>query len=139
LRRLRSWADPTKPRKARRRPRQLEHAEQVLVAKWLRAARIAFTAVPNAAMRSVIVASMLKAEGMSPGFPDVLIFDAPPARPEFIGAAIEMKRADGLGTATEEQEQWLIALAARGWATKVCHGAADALAWLAELGYRVPH
>jgi hypothetical protein len=137
-RRLRSWADPAKPRKQRARPRQLEHAEQVIVARWLRAARVTFTAVPNAALRSVIVAAMLKAEGMQAGFPDLLVFDAPPLRPEFIGAAIEMKRADGKGKATDEQQDWLIALAARGWATKVCHGAAAALGWLKELGYRVP-
>jgi hypothetical protein len=122
----------------RRRPRQFEHAEQVMLAKTLRMARIAFAAVPNAARRSVVVATMLKAEGMQPGFPDVLIFDAPPARPECVGAAIEMKRADGKGRATDEQEEWLIALAARGWATKVAHGYADARAWLAELGYPLP-
>lgn len=81
---------------------------------------------------------MLKAEGMQPGFPDMLIFDAPPADDAFIGVAIEMKRADGKGKVTELQQDWLIALAARGWKTKVCHGAVDAMRFLASLGYRLP-
>jgi hypothetical protein len=77
------------------------------------------------------------AAGLSKGFPDLLIFDAPPLAPEFVGVAVEMKRADG-GTVSPEQQDWHVALAARGWKVKVCAGAVDALAWLASLGYRVP-
>ncbi len=80
---------------------------------------------------------MLKDEGMQPGFPDLLIFDPPPAGPEFIGVALEMKEPNGRD-ASEAQQDWLIALAARGWKTNVCFGAVEALRWLAELGYRVP-
>jgi hypothetical protein len=110
----------------------------VIVASHLRAAAICFTAIPNAAKRSARIAAMLKAEGMQPGFPDMLIFDAPPADDAFVGVAIEMKRADGKGRVTPEQQDWLIALAARGWKTKVCRGAVEALKFLAELGYRRP-
>jgi hypothetical protein len=136
----RPWlrAGKTRKRKSRVRPQQHEHAEQVEVVRWLRAADITFCASANAAKRSAALAAMLKAAGMQAGFPDLMIFDAPPLAPEFIGVAIEMKRADGKGRVSDEQQGWLIALAARGWKTKVCHGAADALRFLSSLGYRVP-
>lgn len=126
-----------RPRRAK--PRQLEHAEQVRVVKWLRSSGIAHCAVPNGGYALTPQAgARMVAAGLSKGFPDLLIFDAPPKAPEFVGAAVEMKRVDG-GTVSPEQEAWLIALSARGWAVRVCNGAADALAWLASLGYRVPH
>ncbi len=105
--------------------------------RWLRAADILHCAIPNGARTSMTMAKRLKAEGMSAGAPDLLIFDAPPAAPEFIGAALELKHPGGRKP-SEEQQDWLIALAARGWMTRVCYGAAEALRWLAELGYRVP-
>jgi len=126
-----------RPKSSRRKPRQLEHAEQVRVVHWLRAAGYLICSIPNEGKRSVIVASMLKAAGMSKGTPDLLIFDPPPAMPHCIGAAIQMKSENG--TLPPEQQQWLIHLAARGWATKVAYGAGEALNWLASIGYRVPH
>lgn len=124
--------------KTRARPRQYEWAEQVRVVHWLTRARVEFCAVPNGGYALSVQAGMrMKAAGLRAGFPDLLIFDAPPNRPDCVGVAVEMKRADG-GRVTEEQERWHVALAARGWAVKVCAGAAEALAWLASLGYRVP-
>ncbi len=123
----------------RRRPRQLEHAEQVRVVHWLEAADYLLCSIPNEAKRSVVVAAMLKAAGLRKGAPDLLVFDPPPTKPEFVGAALQMKQPNAPKKVPEEQEDWLIKLAARGWATKVAWSAVEALNWLASLGYRVPH
>ena len=82
----------------------------------------------------MIVAKKLKAQGVKPGVPDVLIFDSPPALPERRGVAIELKRRKG-GRATGYQQDWLTALAERGWFTAVCRGAGEAIEELKQLGY----
>lgn len=117
--------------------RHHEHHEQVILVQWLRRTGILFAAIPNGARTSLSVAKRLKAEGLSAGMPDLLIFDVPEGK-TFIGVAIELKRADGKGRASPEQMEWLAQLSARGWCALVCHGAADALMRLSELGYRVP-
>lgn len=122
---------------AKVRPVAHEHREQVEVVRWLRAAKILHFAVPNGARTSMSVARKLKAEGMVSGVPDLFILDAPPNAPGKVGVALEMKRTKG-GTVSPEQRDWMAQLAIRGWETKVCHGAAEALTWLAVLGYRVP-
>lgn len=126
-----------RPNSSRAKPRQLEHAEQREVCKWLRAAKIKHAAIPNAGKRSPRIAAMLKAEGMQPSFPDLLIFTRPPSCPGNVGVAIEMKRVGG-PKPTEGQEEWLASLAAEGWVTMACFGAADALQALRRLGYAVP-
>ncbi len=117
--------------------RRLEHAEQVEVVRWLRAARICFAAIPNGARTSISVARRLKAEGLEAGAPDLLIFDAPPTAPDLRGVALEMKAPDA-GKPSPEQLAWQEKLAARGWKTLVCYGAAEAFEALGKLGYRVP-
>jgi hypothetical protein len=122
----------------RRKPRHLEHAEQCSVVTWLRRGEVVFCAVPNGYhATSPQAAQRMVDAGLESGVPDLLIFDPPPNRPEFIGAAVEMKRIGG-DKPTNEQQDWLIKLAARGWITHTCYGAAEALTWLASLGYRVP-
>lgn len=79
---------------------------------------------------------MLKAQGMSAGAPDLLIFTRPPLRPDARGVAIEMKA--GSGKATELQTAWLLALRGEGWVAEVCNGATDAFDLLTSLGYRLP-
>jgi hypothetical protein len=118
------------------RPRQREHFEQAVVVSWLRAMGILCCAIPNAARRSPALAAMLKAQGMSAGAPDLLIFTRPPLRPDARGVAIEMKA--GKGKATDMQTAWLLALREQGWVAEVCNGASEALELLASLGYRVP-
>lgn len=124
--------------KSRKRPKQREHAEQVVVVGWLARGGYLVCSIPNEGKRSPAVAAMLKSAGLSPGAPDLLVFDSPPKAPEFVGAAIQMKQPGAPTTVPENQEAWLIALAARGWATRVCWSAPEALDWLASLGYRVP-
>jgi hypothetical protein len=116
---------------------RLEHAETADVVRWLRAAGIMFAAIPNGARTSISVAKRLKAEGMVSGAPDLLIFDPPPAYPQYVGSALEMKRVKG-GNATPEQRAFHAALVARRWLVIVGKGAAAALAALAQAGYRVP-
>ncbi len=67
-------------------------------------------------------AAILKAMGVKKGFPDILIFDRPPARPGYVGVALEMKRARG-GRLSAEQEQWLAILRFLGWYTDAPAGA----------------
>lgn len=122
----------------RKRPKQREWAEQVIVVGELARAGYLHCSIPNEGKRSPAVARMLKSAGLSPGAPDLLVFDVPPGAPEFVGAAIQMKQPGAPTTVPENQEAWLIALAARGWATQVCWSAPEALAWLASLGYRIP-
>jgi hypothetical protein len=137
-RRLRSWADPKKPRKPRARPRQLEHAEQVVVVHWLRLAKILHCAIPNGGYAlSPQAGKRMVDAGLSTGAPDLLIFDPPPTCPGNKGTAVEMKRVGG-DKPTPEQCAWHEALAARGWVVVVAYGAAEALRELARLGYRVP-
>lgn len=111
-----------------------EDAEQQVLAKWLDMHRINWFHPPNGGHRNVIVASKLKAQGVKRGVPDVMIVDPPPAYPDNVGTAIELKRRKG-GTLTKEQKEWLAILDARGWAVAVCRGATEAIEFLKELGY----
>ena len=78
---------------------------------------------------------MLKASGTRAGVPDLLIFDAPG---EFVGVALEMKRADGsVSNLSAAQKTWMEKLEARGWKCIVGFGARDALKKLRECGYAV--
>lgn len=135
--RPRRW-EPAGAKKPRTRPRQLEWQEQCRLVEWLDLGGVKFCAVPNGGYAlSPQAGKRLKLAGLRKGFPDLLIFDAPPNAPEFVGVAIEMKEPNG-DAPTEDQQDWLIALAARGWKTAVCYGAVEALKLLSSLGYRVP-
>ena len=112
----------------------MEHDEQAIVVRYLRAAGVCFCAVPNGARTSMAVARRLKAEGLERGAPDLLIFDAPEG---YRGVAIEMKRTDG-SKPSPEQLDWQERLTARGWLTLICYGAAEALSELSRRGFRVP-
>lgn len=137
-RRRRSWADPKTPSKSRARPRQLEHAEQVIVVAQLRLAKILHCAVPNGGYAlSAQAGKRMVDAGLSAGAPDLVVFDSPPSAPGNRGVAIEMKRVGG-AKPSPEQQQWHADLEARGWIVLVCYGAIQALNELARLGYRVP-
>lgn len=110
-----------------------EESEQFALAAWLNLRRVLWCHVPNGGWRNITVARKLKAAGVKPGVPDVIIFEKCPGRPEIRGVAIELKRR-GTKRVSPEQQQWLAALAANGWAVKVCSGANDAIAWLRSLG-----
>ena len=89
---------------------------------------------PNEGQRNKLYAIELKRRGVKPGVPDNLIFDSPPRFPQIKGLAIELKRADG-GKTTKYQDDWLEALAQRGWAAVVCHGIDECIKTLEYYGY----
>ena len=110
-----------------------EHDEQVALCRVLDAYRITYCAIPNAGKRSFRTAAKLKAEGLQPGFPDLLILDVP-AGSSIRGCAVEMKRSKG-GKLAPAQSAWLDKLHALGWAVIVAKGSSDALVQLGALGY----
>lgn len=113
----------------------LEDAEMAVLAQWLDWKRIRWCHVPNGGHRDVRVGRKMKELGTKRGVPDVLIFDRPRRLPESVGVAIELKRNDHTCKASPEQVEWLDALRDRGWHTEVCHGAAEAIALLCQLGF----
>lgn len=114
-----------------------ELSEQAVVVRALRAAQILFCAVPNGGKRDRIEAGRLVMSGVESGVPDLLIFDPPPCG-LLRGAAIEMKRQGARPSDTRpDQRKWHAALKDRGWEVAVCAGAAEALQFLRDLGYKL--
>lgn len=111
-----------------------EDAEQRTVVQWLQWYNVAFAHVPNGGKRTKAEGGIFKALGVSPGIPDLLIFDAPPIAPDYAGTAIELKRQTG-GKLSHNQREWLDKLEKRGWLTAVCKGADEAIAQLEAWGY----
>jgi hypothetical protein len=85
----------------------------------------------------------LKNQGVSPGLPDILVFDpiripntsiGPTQTPEllgfetYLGLAIELKA--GKNKPTPEQARWHHRLAALGWKVAVCYSLDDAMSVL---------
>jgi hypothetical protein len=50
----------------------------------------------------------------------------------WMGVAVELKRQKG-GQLQDSQEEWLQKLEHRGWLTKVCEGADEAIDWLEKI------
>jgi len=106
-----------------------EHQEQAGLFAWARLRRAALpeldmlAAVPNGGARNRVTGAMLKAEGVSSGFPDMFLFCP---RGGFHGLAIELKRVNG-GTVSPQQTDWLARLAAQGYKATVAFGAAEAI------------
>lgn len=115
--------------------RHHESNAQQAVVRWLRNAKLHFCAVPNGGARNAFTGKILKAEGVVAGAPDLLIFDRPPAAPDRVGVALEMK-APGGDKPPAHQLDFLSALEARGWAVIIAYGASEALAELTKLGFR---
>jgi hypothetical protein len=116
--------------------RHQESFEQRTVAFWLRKAGIFFCAIPNGGFRNRFEAGRMKAEGVTAGAPDILIFDAPPCDPTyFVGVALEMKREKG-GVVSDAQRAFMKELDHRGWLSIVANGANDAFEKLTNFGYR---
>lgn len=93
-----------------------EHADQVILFKWIRAVRPRYPAleyvhaVPNGGHRAKATAAKMKAEGLEPGVPDIMV---PRGNGEYYGMAIEMKK--GYNKPTEDQDRWLRQLCAANW------------------------
>lgn len=113
-----------------------EHAEQAAVVVWAmsqvttgRAPALAnLFAIPNGGHRNPVTAAKLKAEGVKPGVPDLML--AWPAGGA-CGLFLEMKRLRG-GTVSRPQKEWRERLSAAGYAVRVCHGAQEAIEALRE-------
>jgi hypothetical protein len=99
-----------------------EHQEQVALVSWLRATGRRYFAVPNGGRRDARTAGALKAEGVSAGAPDLIVF-----LHNGLTLALEMK-ARRSGRASEAQKEWGAYLEARpGWKTLLAHGAREAV------------
>lgn len=97
-----------------------EHEEQREYVRWFRQTypEVRIMAIPNGGARSPATAGRLKAEGVSPGVPDLFI----PAW----GLWVEMKRAKG-GKVSQEQKEWHSYLASCGYRVIVGLGKTDAI------------
>jgi hypothetical protein len=86
---------------------------------------------PNEGIRTPANGAKLKAHGMSPGHPDIMIYD-PPAVDEFkhkAGIAIELKAPEPHdGPVRKSQRLWLNHLEERNWLTFICRGFNEARA-----------
>lgn len=116
--------------------KKTEHDEQVAVIDWifLQSAKhpeldLTF-AVPNGAMLGggrigAIRANTLKAEGLRPGAPDLVI---PSARGGYFGVFLEMKTKTG--KLSENQEQFIVNAEKQGYMCFVAYGADEAIEML---------
>ena len=121
-----------------KRRAQIEARHQEQVVAWLRFYKVLFTHCASGQVRSPRAGAALKRLGLARGVPDILIFDAPPARPGKVGVAFEMKPPKGGNSGTPEQKRWLADLEARGWVTGLYRGAAEAIFTLQGLGFGKP-
>lgn len=77
-------------------------------------------AVPNGGGRSKIEAGILKAEGVTPGVADLILFVPNKA---FHGLCIEMKASDGRQSAS--QKEWQQAAEEQGYKYVICRSVED--------------
>ena len=100
-------------------PLPSEHLEQVRLVSWFRRTYpgIRIFAIPNGGGRSMAQGSALKAEGVSPGVPDLFV-------PEW-SLWVEMKRQKG-GTVSPDQKDWIAYLERIGHQCIVGRGFEDA-------------
>lgn len=109
-----------------------EHAEQATLVNWFGRSYPEFKnrlfAIPNGAhlaggaKQRAQQMSKLKAEGLAPGVPDMLL---PVARHGYHGLFIEMKRAKGSST-PKEQKDWKQFLTEQGYKAVICKGHKEA-------------
>ena len=82
---------------------------------------VLFCAVPNGGKRGAREAALLKAEGVSAGVPDLMVFEP---RSVYAGLALEFK-IKGNGP-TPAQLGWHRALAQRCWCVRIVYSAQEA-------------
>ena len=103
--------------------RATEHQEQAALIAWCRTLSgqhpdLAYVvAVPNGGKRPISVAVAMKAEGVAPGYPDLLI-DV--ARGGYHGWRGELKIVGG--TVAPAQKAWHARLREQGYCVDVCYG-----------------
>jgi hypothetical protein len=104
-----------------------EHQEQVAFVQWFRLQypRVRIFAIPNGGLRGKITAVKMKAEGVSPGVPDLYI----PAWRLWI----EMKRRKN-AKLSEDQVSWIDYLREEvGDSVMVAYGADEAISFVKKL------
>ena len=96
-----------------------EHLEQVRLVSWFRRSYpgVRVFAIPNGGARSGVQGASLKAEGVSPGVPDLFV-------PEWL-LWVEMKREAG-GVVSPVQRDWIAYLESIGHRVIVGRGFEDA-------------
>lgn len=107
-----------------------EEVEQARLIKWSHkpAVRALMPAlkwlahVPNGGKRSAFTGGQMKALGVNPGFPDLVLPAKVGLHP---GLIIEMKSATGKASAA--QSAWLDHFACQGWYCVICRDAHEAL------------
>lgn len=121
----RTYTPPTVP---------LEDAEQRIIFQWAAMETAArpelglLYAIPNGGKRAIKTAVALKKQGVKRGVPDMCL---PVPRGGFNGLYIELKRVKG-GTVSDEQREWIAALAEQGYKAVVCRGAEEAIRTIKE-------
>jgi len=128
---------------ARRRPKAskrtasgvlTEHEEQKSIIRWAHVKTrevpdlVRLFAVPNGGKRTQAQAAWAKAEGLKVGVPDLWF---PVSRRGYHGLVIELKTLDKASKTSPEQDDWLAWLLERGWFSKMCRGADDAIKTIA--------
>lgn len=112
----------------------LEENEQMKLAQLLDSIGVLWLHPPNEIKCNPQYLKKRARLGVKAGVPDVIIFDSPPNSLGHRGAAIELKRKKG-GTLSDAQADWLLKLAARGWAIATCKGIDQAIKQLRIWGY----
>lgn len=97
---------------------------QAAVVSYCHAARLPIHHSPNGQRLSVGQAGKLKQQGVSAGFPDLIL--------PTIQTVIELKRADG-GQLSSAQKYWLTVFAQIGWHAVCAHGMEAALWTIKEV------
>ena len=122
----RTYTPPTVP---------LEDAEQRIIFQWAAMESAArpelglLYAIPNGGKRAVTDRNRVKGAGREDaGVPDMCL---PVARGGYHGLYIELKRQKG-GTVSDDQKEWIIALAEQGYKAVVCRGAEEAIGTIKE-------
>lgn len=80
---------------------------------------------PNGGKRDAITGGQMRALGVKPGVPDLLM---PVRSDRDNGLALEFKSATG--QTTDTQDEWLLHLKAQGWLVGVVRSADEARAWV---------
>ena len=114
-----------------------EEDEQIKLAQYLDMKNYCWCHVPNEGKHKVQYYAKQTRMGVKSGVPDILIFNSCKESNSkhfnaYKGIAIELKRKKG-GRVSKEQKEWLNKLDNRGWLTRVCKGADEAIDWLESL------
>jgi hypothetical protein len=113
----------------RRKPVHLEAQEQRLFVQRFRLDRrtrdLPACAIPNGGRRGAREAALMKAEGVSAGAPDWVLFVAASDNNTH-GLALEFKSPTGRGVISPAQQDWHDRLREHGWAVHIVKTASEA-------------